>query len=544
MKKTLLNLCAFTFIIIAMATNVSAMQSKVDDNIDMAVKSIKLDDYAEINKKVILGASITNKGNVTITSYDLNYKIDGGEQVTIKFKDQSFNPNGVKTVTFIDSLKFQTVGVYVIELSITNINEQVDSTPSDNVMTKKIIAYKDSVKRKLLMEQFSTERCVECPKGTAELHAVADDNADIIWVTHHAGFYTDSFTIKADTDLLPLYNKGGSTYAPAVMLDRTGNPPVMGTSAASKNMISQMLSVPAFISIKIDGIYDYDTGELKLMVYGDVLEVPNENLMLTVYLIEDAIEKTGQAGYSGVYTHNNVCRAALTGSWGQNVNFAKGEEFYSSFTTKIKSNWVVDNMRVVAFVNNYNKTDVTNCKIYNVEHALIADLANFVQKYRVTLEGNMVKPVDEEVEYTLAGEGLYEVGGNATITASIKSTNKNIKFVNWTLNGNEISTEPSYKFTVKDGDGDMKYVANFKDTSVSVSDIIELSVSVYPNPAREIINIVGKYEVLNILDITGKIVKTAMGESSVSIVDLKEGVYILNIVGENANKTQKVIITK
>jgi hypothetical protein len=56
---------------------------------------------------------------------------------------------------------------------------------------------------------------------------------------------------------------------------------------------------------------------------------------------------------------------------------------------------------------------------------------------------------------TVTGGGTYEQGQSCTLTAT---ANEGYAFVNWTENGNEVSTDATYTFTV---DGDRALVANF-----------------------------------------------------------------------------------
>ena len=57
---------------------------------------------------------------------------------------------------------------------------------------------------------------------------------------------------------------------------------------------------------------------------------------------------------------------------------------------------------------------------------------------------------------TVSGGGLYHSGSTATVTAT---PNEHYNFVNWTENGDEVSTDAEYSFTVT---GDRELVANFE----------------------------------------------------------------------------------
>ena len=61
---------------------------------------------------------------------------------------------------------------------------------------------------------------------------------------------------------------------------------------------------------------------------------------------------------------------------------------------------------------------------------------------------------------TVEGAGEYEEGAEATLTAT---ANEGYEFVNWTVEGTEVSTENPYKFNVT---ADVEVVANFQEAAV------------------------------------------------------------------------------
>ena len=87
---------------------------------------------------------------------------------------------------------------------------------------------------------------------------------------------------------------------------------------------------------------------------------------------------------------------------------------------------------------------------------------------KITLNGQNVKKAVIQPTYsvelsanpteggTVSGGGTYNYGGSATVTAT---PNEHYNFVNWTENGDEVSTDAEYSFTVT---GDRELVANFE----------------------------------------------------------------------------------
>jgi|SRR5690554_3688004 len=102
---------------------------------------------------------------------------------------------------------------------------------------------------------------------------------------------------------------------------------------------------------------------------------------------------------------------------------------------------------------------------------------------------------------------------------------------------------------VNDNWGGFAYIDNFKinDETASVKDVISSSFSIYPNPAKDIINISNSADVVGnvtITDMNGRVVKNVTlgeNEGQINIADLSQGVYILNAVSNGKSVTEKII---
>ena len=84
-------------------------------------------------------------------------------------------------------------------------------------------------------------------------------------------------------------------------------------------------------------------------------------------------------------------------------------------------------------------------------------VANFANRYEITATANPT------VGGTVTGGAIYDEGTSVTLTATPAT---GYHFVNWTLNGNEVSTNASYTFTAQ-ADGD--YIANFELNSYEIT---------------------------------------------------------------------------
>ena len=103
----------------------------------------------------------------------------------------------------------------------------------------------------------------------------------------------------------------------------------------------------------------------------------------------------------------------------------------------------------------------------------LADQVKVVYMH-VTTKGGEIKVEAETVKFnvtataengTVEGAGVYEQGAEATLTATPA---EGYEFVNWTVAGEEVSTENPYKFTVT---ADVALVANFKKAAPAMETV-------------------------------------------------------------------------
>jgi len=84
-------------------------------------------------------------------------------------------------------------------------------------------------------------------------------------------------------------------------------------------------------------------------------------------------------------------------------------------------------------------------------------------KTTYTVTYNIEAEPNPETGGTVQGDGVYDGGDLCTLTAT---ANEGYTFVNWTENGEEVSTSETYSFTVT---GDASFVANFQLNSYEIT---------------------------------------------------------------------------
>ena len=345
---------------------------------------------AQTDAETPLYLTLHNDGAQTVRTLDVSCSIEGDAPVTLHAEDLDI-PSGATQLVCVGNVKFVYEGLNDVELSVTAVNGQTDPTPEGNALTvRNVVSRPNYVQRGVLMEHFSTVECPNCPSAHRTIEGALRYAPAVSHVIHHSGFGTDKFTIPVSESYLWLYN-ATSTYAPAVMLDRTNmsrHGADNGTSGVSPtgpvfyprrvlldDILYEALSTPALVSIEADHSYDAARRQLKVEVKGCVpsgraSDLGDGDVRLNIFLTEDglAFRQKGVGSSNGYsdYVHDDVMRKVLSATWGDVVKFdADGTYASKVYTTTLPTDWDPEKMRVVAFLSHYDKSDANNSPVLN-----------------------------------------------------------------------------------------------------------------------------------------------------------------------------------
>lgn len=361
----------------------AALQAVVTgDNLpqhNVQLLNTNMPNYTLPGKNITYSGTFNNLGATTVNSLTLTYLINGKEYATHTVSGLNVRPR-TTGLFMAQNLVLNQTGIYDVQLQVSQINGEADAYEKDNATAVTQTLVCDSiVNRKALLEVFSTEKCTGCPLVHAELSKILDSNKKVVELAHHAGFYTDKFTIDESVAYEWFYTTTHGTYAPAMMLDRKNffqklsdiykdNVPMISASGENvQKVLPEVLNVPALTSVNITAKGDADSRVLNIHVDGKELLPTDflENPVLNVWLAEDHIFTETQEGAKGNYTQRHVARRCLTPTWGMPVDLSKGYE--ADFKVEIPVDWNLNNLKVVAFVSNYNADDRNDCQVLNTD---------------------------------------------------------------------------------------------------------------------------------------------------------------------------------
>lgn len=226
----------------------------------------------------------------------------------------------------------------------------------------------NAVGRNVLIEDFTGQRCVNCPNATleiAKLHELYGDT--VIGVGIHSGPFAKTTRGKPYS----LYTETGDEYfnywkvesQPKGVIDRTGT----SDYTSWTTIVRDELSKTAPVALTIHSEYDASTREALFFVKAAGID-GNTNGQLQLWLIEDGIvdfQYMPDGSTNREYVHNHVFRTAVNGIWGTDFNIKEGETRTETFQYKLDNDqWVPENMSLIAFVyNNNGVLQVTKCPI-------------------------------------------------------------------------------------------------------------------------------------------------------------------------------------
>ncbi|MBQ6228414.1 MAG: Omp28-related outer membrane protein [Prevotella sp.] len=353
--------------------------------LNLRLASVDAPEYYIIDKgKMTITGEVRNIAVQTITGFDVEARIDGIDEVYTSHIDGELAYQEGKTFEFEIAPAIQTTGPGKVTVTISKLNEGDDLNMEDNVASDVFDIVNHDYTRVMLLEEFTTEQCSNCPRVASYIHDMLekDKYKDVVLaVCHHSAYYTDWLTVPCANKYLWYFNAGGSTYAPALMLDRwtpngastpVFNPSSLADLEASANY---RLSRPAFVSLNIKTEADLEANKLNINVSGsrskeDFCVNPPR---ITVYLVENNITAHSQAGASGTFVHQHVVRK-VNSDWGEVIEW-NGDDYSYDCTLDLRADYVFDNLQVIAMIYDYDANDATKNEVANAGTQYASDFS-------------------------------------------------------------------------------------------------------------------------------------------------------------------------
>lgn len=238
--------------------------------------------------------------------------------------------------------------------------------------------------RKVLLEEFTGHKCVNCPKAHQTIDELKEEFDDeVIAIAIHAGqfavpdsdpdgLYTADYRTSVGTALNSAFQVQGY---PTGLINRKEDASLF-YSPSWKEEVRKIIGLEATAAIEIRPVYDEGNNTIGAEVDVVFSETPEGETNLCVFVTESGVISPQQNKYEEVgptpvimdYEHNHILRGSLNGTWGDPVasEGALSDKVYTlSYSGfELQQGWVAQNMAVIAFV-----YDQTTNEVLQVEKA-------------------------------------------------------------------------------------------------------------------------------------------------------------------------------
>ena len=366
---------------------------------DIGIDRVSNYDMVRQNAITPVKLQVSNYGVDTIRSFVVEARKDGETFATKPVNNVSLNPNEMAIIDIPD-MAFPQEGNNYFNVFVSQVNGGEDSDPSDNTKDSYVYCVPENAEpypRTVLMEEFTSTANGESLLADSVYNIAVSERNDVIWVKHHQKKDEFQLPIEAPYDW---FFENYNSFTPAIMLDRNvfditefrGPAYFVKYNEQLSSMLEASAQLPSFASLAVDASVNQDGNHVNatVNVESQVREMPRQtSLRMTVLAVEDSVALSDGSGIE-----NGIIRKYLTGIWGDEIDLSSSKSAEKSFSFTVDPKWNVNNMRVVAFINNYDSTNPLNCPVFNSAEMRLAGLTgihtitNHGEYAYVKLEGN------------------------------------------------------------------------------------------------------------------------------------------------------------
>ena len=226
--------------------------------------------------------------------------------------------------------------------------------------------------RKFLLEHFTSANCNMCPLGMKYIAEYLDkQTTPYIWVSHHAVYGTDEYTIPASNAIAMNYL--GMNQVPRVVFNRTEQDGLLVIKAWDLDYWNEdgrkvADDTVAEASVVIEHQFDAATRRLDVTVSGQVANPGRKEYLLSILIKENGLVGRQEDAYSSwkgakwqEYMHPRVVRDMVTATFGDTVK-VKNQAYSYSTSYVVDEEWVAENCCVVAYLTPLETSPVINAE--------------------------------------------------------------------------------------------------------------------------------------------------------------------------------------
>lgn len=259
--------------------------------------------------------------------------------------------------------------ITIIWLSIIAYGFMLNSCDKLDPPYKQKVEYnKQDTSRKVLLEEFTGHKCVNCPSAAEEIENLKNIYGEnLIVVSIHAGIYAQpesgtfnyDFTTNAGKKLKDQFDP--KAY-PKGLISRVKDNGYLFNEKEYGFYVDSLANSKPLAMLDLSTSYNSNNDYVDIEVSGTALSSLAGEYKLSVYLTEDSIIKPQKNNDSLIgptpvindYTHMHVLRGAVNGAWGDNYFSGPVDSLdnlpVKNYSYTIKNEWKSKDCHIVAFI--------------------------------------------------------------------------------------------------------------------------------------------------------------------------------------------------
>ena len=303
---------------------------------------------------------------------------------TIEFPEP-IGPRGSRVVTA--QLRSGTDEGTSVDWTATVVRINGQAAQAGRPGTTPLYVTYDDFQRTPLIEEFTSQRCVNCPQMAYFLEKALEEYGDnYVYVSHHSGFAEDVFTTQPDREVLYFFGGYANEYNPAIMYNRAilegESQVIQGVRDMSPTPYLEALALasamPAMAEVNVE------EGDGQVRVFGRVArDLVDKPLYLSCYLVEDGIstDKYYQKGMDDadapsdlkeVFHHNGIILHYFTQeAVGDRLSVNANGTYSVTYPAVTKQGFGGTRRRLVAFVHKVDKSNLRENQVLNATQTLL-----------------------------------------------------------------------------------------------------------------------------------------------------------------------------
>jgi hypothetical protein len=283
---------------------------------DFTGVDITTDEYLILSQAPFtIEGNFANFGSQTITSYDINYRINGGTPVTVASGATSVAPYATEAFSSSSAWTPTATGSYLVEAWASNLNGNADQNTANDITSMTVIVVDTFTQRLPFYETYTSSTCGPCVSANANLKTLFNANPgkfssvkfQMSWPGNGDPYYTDEAGNRR--------NWYGITSVPRVEIDG-------GFDQNGNNVTQQIMddywAIPSFI--ELDATFLVNSSGQSVDVDVDInplVNISNNNMVLHIAIIEN--ETYNNVGTNGEVEFLHVMKKMLPDEDGTNL---------------------------------------------------------------------------------------------------------------------------------------------------------------------------------------------------------------------------------